>query len=152
MASMEIGLGIAVASILLGFAPPGATAPAGKKVLQVDARKGLWESTVTPQGEKPRTDSGGCEDEDFEILAEEFDEDSGCRTTRTLVGRTLTMRRSCFLKETGFKSETVVELTYSRESYRGTTVHTMTDKAGKVTVQKATMAGRWLRECRPGDK
>jgi hypothetical protein len=145
-------LPLLLASLLLAPSTPGAAEPAPKKVLNVDVRKGLWEVTVVADGQAPRVEAGGCQDEDFDIAAEEFDEDSGCQTSRTLVGKTLTMRRSCFLAETGVRSETIVELTYSRDSYKGTTVQKMTDRSGKVTVQKASMSGRWLRECKPGDK
>jgi hypothetical protein len=173
MASKGLLFSLPAALLLLGVVPAAWAGPAAKDEPKLSLREGEWEITTLMEG-KPLVKKTECirDDEKGEKREKHEDgprddsndvEEAGaapqeaaagpCKETTKFEGNRMTGHTVCSFPDFGTTSEITMEMTFSKESYQGTTITKNTDKAGKTTVSKGTVSARWVgAKCKDEEK
>ena len=118
---------------------------------KLDIRLGEWENVTVMNGQPP-TKQTICVTEDKLVLKEEVG-DKNCKMTQKVFDNKAVMTYICTSPQVvGVKTDIRTEITYSRESSKGTISSKITDKSGKTTVSTGTITGRRIGECKDSDK
>ena len=116
----------------------------------MNAQEGEWESTMEMKMEGlpfpiPPVTTKHCVTQE-NVVPKASEKDDKCKIKdQRIVGNKVTWSVECIDKDG--KSESQGEITYSRDSYKGTMKTRMTDKAGKTMVSTGIMTGRRIGEC-----